>query len=199
MIESYQEEAGLLPADPPGQSFAVVGAIYEDGIALVFNGAESESLKHYKCNSSIPFKAGQRVRIIEDSGTYVVEYPVGAPSTLLAADTAARAAYAAEAEYAKTAGSATTAQSAAQATIAGTATTAKKAETADLAANAITAAAAETAKTAENATTAGIAETASSLDNTGLSYADIEFRAPYTNQLQYRIKGQATWNTLQNG
>lgn len=193
MIESYQEEAALLPAVPPGQSFAVVGGIYEDGIALIFNGADTESLKHYKCNSSIPFKAGQRVRIIEDSGTYVVEYPVGAPSTVLTADTAARAAYAAEAGHAQTAGSAATAQSAAQATTAGTATTAKNAETADLADNATMANAAEKAKTAE------ISETASSVDNTGLSYADIEFRAPYTNQLQYRIKGQATWNTLQNG
>lgn len=196
MIESYQEEAALLPAAPPGQSFAVVGGIYEDGIALIFNGADTESLKHYKCNSSIPFKAGQRVRIIEDSGTYVVEYPVGAPSTVLTADTAARAAYAAEAGHAQTAGSAATAQSAAQATTAGTATTAKKAETADLADNATTA---DTAETAEKAKVASTAETASSVDNTGLSYADIEFRAPYTNQLQYRIKGQATWNTLQNG
>lgn len=196
MIESYQEEAALLPAAPPGQSFAVVGGIYDDGIALIFNGTAQESLKHYKCNASIPFKVGQRVRIIEDSGTYVVEYPVGAPSTVLDADTAIRAAYATEAGYAQTAGSAATAQTAAQATTAGTATVAQKAENADLAVNARAAEVAETATTAKDAETA---KTALSVDNTDLGYADIEFRAPYTNQLQYRIKGQTQWNTLQNG
>lgn len=43
MIESYQEEAGLLPADPPGQSFAVVGAIYEDGIAWSLMGLRARA------------------------------------------------------------------------------------------------------------------------------------------------------------
>ncbi len=97
ILETYQEQQAIVQPDPPGQSFATVGTVYEDGIALIFNGAEAESLKHYKCNAAVRFAAGQRVRIIEDSGTYVVEYPVGAPAQSIYADSAARAAYASEA------------------------------------------------------------------------------------------------------
>ena len=101
ILETYQEQQAIIQPDPPGQSFATVGTVYEDGIALIFNGAETESLKHYKCNTAVRFAAGQRVRIIEDSGTYVVEYPVGAPAQSIYADSAARAAYASEAGYAE--------------------------------------------------------------------------------------------------
>ena len=101
ILETYQEQQAIVQPDPPGQSFATVGTVYEDGIALIFNGAETESLKHYKCNTAVRFAAGQRVRIIEDSGTYVVEYPVGAPAQSIYADSAARAAYASEAGYAE--------------------------------------------------------------------------------------------------
>ena len=89
ILETYQEQQAVVQPDPPGQSFATVGTVYEDGIALIFNGAEAESLKHYKCNAAVRFAAGQRVRIIEDSGTYVVEYPVGAPAQSIYADSAA--------------------------------------------------------------------------------------------------------------
>lgn len=109
ILETYQEQQAIVQPDPPGQSFATVGTVYEDGIALIFNGAEAESLKHYKCNAAVRFAAGQRVRIIEDSGTYVVEYPVGAPAQSIYADSAARAAYASEAGHAETAGKAVTA------------------------------------------------------------------------------------------
>lgn len=61
-------------------SFATIDQIYEDGITLIFDGEESASEKHYKCNSFCVFAAGQRVRVIKDSGTYVVEYPVGNPN-----------------------------------------------------------------------------------------------------------------------
>ena len=108
ILETYQEQQAIVQPDPPGQSFATVGTVYEDGIALIFNGAETESLKHYKCNTAVRFAAGQRVRIIEDSGTYVVEYPVGAPAQSIYADSAARAAYASEAGYAESAGKAAT-------------------------------------------------------------------------------------------
>ena len=66
ILETYQEQQAIVQPDPPGQSFATVGTVYEDGIALIFNGAEAESLKHYKCNAAVRFTAGQRVRIIED-------------------------------------------------------------------------------------------------------------------------------------
>ena len=133
ILETYQEQQAIVQPDPPGQSFATVGTVYEDGIALIFNGAETESLKHYKCNTAVRFAAGQRVRIIEDSGTYVVEYPVGAPAQSIYADSAARAAYASEAGYAESAGKAATATKADTAASAGSADTAKRAETAETA------------------------------------------------------------------
>ena len=61
-------------------SFATIDQIYDDGITLIFDGEETASEKHYKCNSFCIFAPGQRVRIIKDSGTYVVEYPVGNPN-----------------------------------------------------------------------------------------------------------------------
>lgn len=61
-------------------SFATIDQIYEDGITLIFDGEETASAKHYKCNSFCIFAPGQRVRVIKDSGTYVVEYPVGNPN-----------------------------------------------------------------------------------------------------------------------
>lgn len=61
-------------------SFATIEQIYDDGITLIFDGEETASEKHYKCNSFCVFAAGQRVRVIKDSGTYVVEYPVGNPN-----------------------------------------------------------------------------------------------------------------------
>ena len=59
--------------------FATIGTKYSDGLSLIFDGQTEESAKHYKCNTSITFSAGQRVKIIKDSGTYIVEYPVGNP------------------------------------------------------------------------------------------------------------------------
>ena len=63
----------------PIYNFATVGNVYDDGLSLIFDGQENETEKHYKCNTSVLFKAGDRVKILQDSGTYVVEYVVGAP------------------------------------------------------------------------------------------------------------------------
>lgn len=59
--------------------FATVGAVYADGLSLIFDGQETASQKHYKCNTAVPFSPGDRVKIFAVSGTYVVEYPVGDP------------------------------------------------------------------------------------------------------------------------
>lgn len=67
-------------AETPLQNFATVGAVYADGLSLIFDGEAAPSEKHYRCNTSIFFQAGDRVRIFKDSGTYVVEYVVGAPA-----------------------------------------------------------------------------------------------------------------------
>ena len=59
--------------------FATIGAVYEDGVSLIFDGEETPTEKHYLCNTSAFFSAGDRVKILPDSGTYVVEYVVGSP------------------------------------------------------------------------------------------------------------------------
>lgn len=71
-IEEKQEKQAPI-------NFATVTGIYEDGITLRFDGETEPTKKKYKCNSFVVFKINDRVRIIKDSGTYVVEYPVGKP------------------------------------------------------------------------------------------------------------------------
>lgn len=59
--------------------FATIGAVYEDGVSLIFDGEDAPTEKHYLCNTNVYFSPGDRVRILEDSGTYIVEYVVGSP------------------------------------------------------------------------------------------------------------------------
>lgn len=92
LLETAATEAeSLAIPEPQDATFATIGAIYEDGVTLIFDGQEAPTEKHYKCNSFVVFQAGDRVRIIKDSGTYVVEYSVGAPKTSFNADTADKA------------------------------------------------------------------------------------------------------------
>ena len=79
MIETFQEEQALAPKEPASASFATIGAVYTDGVTLIFDGTATASTKHYKVNRSAAFAAGDRVKITRDSGTYIVEYPVGNP------------------------------------------------------------------------------------------------------------------------
>lgn len=67
--------------EEPIFDFAEVGAVYADGLSLIFPGETAASQKRYKCNTAIRFAAGQRVKILRASGTWVVEYPVGDPQT----------------------------------------------------------------------------------------------------------------------
>ncbi len=60
-------------------NFATIGQVYEDGVSLIFDGQEEASQKHYKVNTSILFSPGDRVKILSDCGTYIVEYVVGNP------------------------------------------------------------------------------------------------------------------------
>lgn len=71
-------------------NFATIKAVHDDGVTLSFDDG-SESQKHYKVNSGVVFNAGDRVRILEDSGTYVVEYVVGRPIKAINAGTASTA------------------------------------------------------------------------------------------------------------
>jgi hypothetical protein len=90
MIENYQEETAIKEAEsePADQNFATIGEVFEDGVSLIFDGTEAASTKHYKVNTAIVFKADDRVRIIKDSGTYIVEYAIGAPLMASYADDA---------------------------------------------------------------------------------------------------------------
>ena len=65
----------------PVFTFAIIGDVYNDGVTLIFPGQTVASNKRYKCNNSIPFQAGDRVKVLHDSGTYVVEYVVGDPGS----------------------------------------------------------------------------------------------------------------------
>lgn len=66
--------------EAPAFSFATVEEVCADGLRLLFDGEEEAGDKHYRCNTSVTFTAGDRVRVFKDSGTYVVEYVVGVPT-----------------------------------------------------------------------------------------------------------------------
>lgn len=81
MVENYQQEQELKEPESSSYSFATIGSVYEDGISLIFPGSTSPSEKHYKANTSCIFESGQRVYLAKDSGTYIVLFPVGNPTT----------------------------------------------------------------------------------------------------------------------
>ncbi len=72
-------------------NFATIAGIFEDGVTLRFDGETEPTQKHYKVNSFAVFKVDDRVRIIKDSGTYVVEYSVGNPKLAFSVDKAKEA------------------------------------------------------------------------------------------------------------
>lgn len=59
---------------------ATIGAVYSDGVTLIFDGQTQPTTKRYKSNKSVIFTAGQRVKVVKIAGTYLVEYPVAAQS-----------------------------------------------------------------------------------------------------------------------
>lgn len=82
-----EEENLPEPSEPP--ALAVVGSVdYENGVTLIFPGAQGESAKYYKCNSTVKLAPGQRVRIEKISGSFVAAYPIGTPAREIVADSA---------------------------------------------------------------------------------------------------------------
>ncbi len=79
MIQNFQQLKQIEEKQPSNVVFAQVGTVYDDGITLIFPGSTEETVKRYKANTSILFEPGQRVKLFKDSGTYIVEYPVGNP------------------------------------------------------------------------------------------------------------------------
>lgn len=113
ILENYQQEEAIKEPESTNYSFAVIGEVYEDGVSLIFPGSEEPSEKHYKANLYCKFKAGQRVYIAKDSGTYIALFPVGKPgSESVVADTATNATNAENATNATKAENATTASNA---------------------------------------------------------------------------------------
>lgn len=114
-METYQDMTATDPQEAQDASFATIAAIYDDGVTLKFDGMDAPTEKHYQTNAFVVFKVGDRVRVIKDSGTYVVEYPVGAPRKSFSADYATNAGSAnnaSNADYANSARSATNATNA---------------------------------------------------------------------------------------
>lgn len=107
------EVESLAIPEPQDATFATIDKIFDDGVTLIFDGQEAATEKHYKVNSFAIFKEQDRVRIIKDSGTYVVEYPVGAPKRTFHADTATTADSATKANTADNASNAKEADAAA--------------------------------------------------------------------------------------
>ena len=92
LLETAATEAEAISIpEPQDATFATIDEIFDDGVTLIFDGQETATEKHYKVNSFAIFKAKDRVRIIKDSGTYVVEYTVGVPKKTFNADTATNA------------------------------------------------------------------------------------------------------------
>lgn len=63
----------------PENFLATVGAVYDDGLSIILDGQTEATTKHYKCNTSATFAAGDRVKVARISGSYIVEYVVGPP------------------------------------------------------------------------------------------------------------------------
>ena len=58
---------------------ATVASVEADGLTLTLDGAEEPTEKRYKCNTAVQFSAGQRVAVLELSGSKVVMFAVGNP------------------------------------------------------------------------------------------------------------------------
>lgn len=58
-------------------NLATVASVYNDGVTLILPGETSPSAKRYPYNRACSFQPGQRVHIVRESGTIIVEYPIG--------------------------------------------------------------------------------------------------------------------------
>lgn len=79
MFDNYQEQQAMEPQKALPYSFATVGAVYEDGLSLIWPGETEPTQKHYKCNEVCMFIPGARVFVAKDGGSYIVLFPVGNP------------------------------------------------------------------------------------------------------------------------
>ena len=80
-INSLYTETPEEPNAEEQQPFqlATVASVEADGLTLTLDGAEEPTEKRYKCNTAVQFSAGQRVAVLELSGSKVVMFAVGNP------------------------------------------------------------------------------------------------------------------------
>lgn len=66
----------MLTETAANSNIAVVDAVYPDGITLILPGSDSAGGKRYPYNAACSFAAGDRVHIVRENGTIIVEYPL---------------------------------------------------------------------------------------------------------------------------
>lgn len=77
IIETYQEEKEIHPAEDQSLAVATVAAVTANGLRVKFDGEDKASQKTYPCNVGAVFSAGDRVLMQKVSGMYVAICPVG--------------------------------------------------------------------------------------------------------------------------
>lgn len=89
ILETEQQVAAQQKKAEPEFHFATVAEVHSDGLSLYIGAETSPTEKHYKCNTTCKFVAGQKVYIQKAGGEYVVLFPIGDPVTEVVADRAA--------------------------------------------------------------------------------------------------------------
>lgn len=56
-----------------------VAEVLSDGLRVKLDGSDEATAKVYKCNASVIFTAGDRVKITKHSGTLLIDYVIGSP------------------------------------------------------------------------------------------------------------------------
>lgn len=91
IMETEQQVAEQQPKAEPEFHYATVAEVYSDGLSLYIGAETTPTEKHYKCNTTCKFSAGQKVYIQKAGGEYVVLFPIGNPATEIVVDRAEKA------------------------------------------------------------------------------------------------------------
>lgn len=63
----------------PGVLLATVAAVTANGVRIQIDGEDAAGDKEYRCNTAQAFAVGDRVKFTPISGSYVIDYKIGAP------------------------------------------------------------------------------------------------------------------------
>lgn len=75
-LASFQEEKRLEQPQASPRALAKIYAYSNNKARLVFEGDSAPTEKWFRCNSSISFRAGQRVVVLPIAKSYVVAFPI---------------------------------------------------------------------------------------------------------------------------